>query len=500
MSDSDLTGVCTWDVEGFRAAVTRLDAILDRLPGVRHRFDDVVRAVWSGEAWSGPSATAAAGVLSRLSAVTATRSADLDDSLRQLRRAVTEAAEAQEAAFEAESLATSVHSGAWAPELPELDDATELGQAARFEAACERVRRHAADAAAAAQRADEDLPDLDATGELASASWCAWLDGVPGRAQVDVPLMPTGRSPEDTAAWWSVMSSAQQLAAIARDPSAVGALSGIPAWARDRANRMVLARAMSIGDDAHAGTGRAVAQEISERETAGEQVQLLELDVEEGLVALALGDLDTADSIGLLVPGTGTDVASDLDAVADDAAAVGDAARAAAPGLAVATVAWLGYRTPPDLGRAGNPFAGYARDGGRALNATLNGLASGRAVTPGGRPHVTVVGHSYGTVVIDRAADAPGRVAADDVVLLGSPGMENEAAELEVETVYEASAFGDPVSSLFGGWHGQRTDSFGYGAEELPTDWDMGHSDYYDSEYPTVNAIGEVLAGVREPA
>ncbi len=296
------------------------------------------------------------------------------------------------------------------------------------------------------------------------------------------------------------MSSAQQLAAIARDPSAVGALSGIPAWARDRANRMVLARAMSIGDDAHAGTGRAVAQEISERETAGEQVQLLELDVEEGLVALALGDLDTADSIGLLVPGTGTDVASDLDAVADDAAAVGDAARAAAPGLAVATVAWLGYRTPPDLGRAGNPFAGYARDGGRALNATLNGLASGRAVTPGGRPHVTVVGHSYGTVVIDRAADAPGRVAADDVVLLGSPGMENEAAELEVETVYEASAFGDPVSSLFGGWHGQRTDSFGYGAEELPTDWDMGHSDYYDCEYPTVNAIGEVLAGVREPA
>src|SRR5918997_6359518 len=97
MSDSDVAGMCSWDVEGFRAAVSRLDAVLDRLAGVRQRFDDVVREVWAGQVWSGPGATAAAGTLSRSSAVTAMGCAGLDGSLAQLRRAVHEAGEARAA-------------------------------------------------------------------------------------------------------------------------------------------------------------------------------------------------------------------------------------------------------------------------------------------------------------------------------------------------------------------------------------------------------------------
>lgn len=491
-SDSDVTGIATWDVEGFRAAVNGLDAVLDRLPGLRRRFDDVVRTVWSREVWTGPGAAAAAGALSRSSAVTATGSAGLDDSLAQLRRAVDEAGEARAAADEAQVLAVAVNSGAFAPVSPEPYGSTELAQAAQLEAACERARRHAAASAVAAERAVEDVPGPGTVAELAPGSWCGWLDGLPGSQLVDPPRMPAGQVPEDAAAWWSVMSPAQQLAAIARDPSAVGATPGVPAWARDRANRLVLARAMAIGDDASRGTATAVAQEISDRETSGEQVQLLELDVEEGLVALGLGDLDTADAIGVLVPGMGNDVTSDLDGVADDAATVADAAQAAAPELAVATVAWMSYRAPSGFVQAARLPAGHARAGGRALDATLDGLAAAR-VTDTAR--VTVLAHSYGSVVTDRAVDEPGRLAANAVLVLGSPGMSKDAGELEVDEVYEASSPSDLVSRFQ--YFGNATWEDDFGAEQLPTDPDTGHSEYYDTDRPTVAAMGEVVAGER---
>jgi hypothetical protein len=196
------------------------------------------------------------------------------------------------------------------------------------------------------------------------------------------------------------------------------------------------------------------------------------------------------------VPGTGNDPVEDLDGLVDDAAAVADAATAAAPAATVATIAWMGYRPPSNLAKASSPH--YSWPGGRALDAALDGLAAARASTPAGRPHTTVIGHSYGTLVIDRAADAPGSLAAEDVVLLGSPGMDNRAPELEVERVYEASAPADPIA--WAEFHGEQTWEDSFGAVELPTDPVMMHWEYYDEWFPTRAAIGEVVAGVREPA
>ena len=45
--------------------------------------------------------------------------------------------------------------------------------------------------------------------------------------------------------------------------------------------------------------------------------------------------------------------------------------------------------------------------------------------------------------------------------------------------------------------HGWATDSRGFGAEELPTDWRNWHVGYYDEDGPTVAAIGEVGARQR---
>src|SRR5205823_2371198 len=105
-----------------------------------------------------------------------------------------------------------------------------------------------------------------------------------------------------------------------------------------------------------------------------------------------------------------------------------------------------GYRTP---GVVGAVSLAAARRGGPALDRALDGLAAARAV-PGApvRPRVTVVAHSYGTVVTGQAARAPGRLAADAVVLLGSPGTSaGRADRLEAEEVYGAWSPADPIAT-----------------------------------------------------
>jgi hypothetical protein len=210
-------------------------------------------------------------------------------------------------------------------------------------------------------------------------------------------------------------------------------------------------------------------------------------------VVLALGDLDTADAVALLVPGVGNSPGDDLGSLTGDAEDVAAAARAAASGLEVATIVWLGYRPPS------NPLVaaarGAARRAGPALARELDGLSAARATAGETEPHTTVLAHSYGTVVVDEAADAPGRLAADTVVLLGSPGMEGDARALEVPEVFDAAAPSDPVGALH--YFGNTTDGDAFGATELPVEFWMGHSEYYDPGRPTLAAMGEVVAGVR---
>ena len=109
-----------------------------------------------------------------------------------------------------------------------------------------------------------------------------------------------------------------------------------------------------------------------------------------------------------------------------------------------------------------------------------------------------MLAHSYGTVVVDEAADLDGELAADAVVLSGSPGMEEDARSLEAPEVYDATAVDDWIANL--SWFGSSPREDGYGSTGLPTDPDMGHSDYYSPGSPTLPAIGEVVAGARRAA
>jgi hypothetical protein len=509
-----LAEVAGWDLPLLRGAVWTLDSVAAGLPAWRSRMEAVGRSLADAHCWYGPAGQSAGAALVEVSTVAAAVTAALDESLEHAQRLLAEAEAAQESAERALAAAASVpvvlDDAGRLVSLPVVPvgagaglDADQTAAALQAQELAEEALQSSSRALLAAEEAASALTRVGVGAGLVPATFADLVGPVLAGASTAAVLPPPGGS-DERAAWWAGLSAADRLTAIREVPGRIGRLDGLPAWARDRANRVLLDRTLADPSLSGHAVAVSVGAEIARREAAGEVVQLHRFQPDEGLVALAIGDLDTADHVAVLVPGTGTDPVGELDDLADDGGAVADATTAAAPAAAVATIAWLGYRAPSNLAKAASPH--YSWTGGPALDATLDGLASARAAASGGRPRTTVIGHSYGTLVLDRAADAPGRLAADAVVLLGSPGMDNKAAELEVDGVYEASAPFDVVSSLgdpvnpYLNVHGWQTDGPGFGAEELPTDWRNWHLGYYDEDGPTVTAIGEVVAGVRGPA
>ena len=510
-----LAGIAAWDVPQLRGAAGTLARVGDRLVPWRFRLDAVGRQLAAAECWSGPAGTAAAAALLEVSTVSSGVQDALAESTRDLDGLVAAAEEAQELA--AAALATAVAGAVpldadGRPVVPTrpVDEPLAADPQASGEpdpAAVVRAGWLADQAFAAADRAlaaallaGAPLGGLGVgrRNGVAFADLAARLAPVGPVAPPPVPRPHLGQDPAQVAAWWAALTAAQQVAAQRDHPAAVGALDGLPAWARDQANRLLLDRALTeppAGGDRHRMV-TAVAAEIGRQEDAGHSVQLLQFDLDEGLVSLAIGDLDTASAVAVLVPGILTSPDDDLPGLVGDASDVAAAARAAAPGLAVATVAWLGYRTPASVFSA--PSSQLAQRGGPALDRALDGWAAARG-TPGASPpaRTTVLSHSYGSLVASRAAQAPGQLAADALVLLGSPGTEAlTAADLEAAEVHGAWSAADPVS--WSGWYGRGPVSPWFGDTPLPTEATQGHTQYYDPDRPTLAAIGEVVAGTRD--
>ena len=473
-----LSTVATWDVARARGAVTALAGTIEGLLTWRARLEGVQRAVESGESWSGPAARSAVAALAEVSAVAWAVGAALDESLSAYRRLIVEAASAQDLAEQAIAATIAGPAGI----RPPVEDA---------------ALRHAALAAVAAKDAGDALAGLGVRDAFAPADFPELLVHVPLMGPIQAPSVPSTRVPAEMAEWWAGLSEAQRGAVISLSPAVIGALDGVPAWARDRANRLLLGRALRDPrtPPAAAITAGEVARRIAREEAAGQDVQLHLLDLAGNRVVLALGDLDTADKVAVLVPGVGNTPEHDLGGLLGNVTDVAAAVRHASPSATLATVVWLGYRTPETIVTGSMRFAAEA--GGPALARSLAGLAAARTATATGSSRTTVVAHSYGTVVVDEAADEPGLLAADAVVLLGSPGMEGYACSLEAPEVFDAASPSDPVTWF--PWDGDRWTGGSYGAIGLPLSPGMGHSDYLEPEFPTLAAVGEVVAGVRTP-
>lgn len=217
-----------------------------------------------------------------------------------------------------------------------------------------------------------------------------------------------------------------------------------------------------------------------------------------GIGVEAIGDLATADRIAVLVPGVDTKL-RDFDrghggvvrrAPGVQARAIYARLRAADPGARVAVVAWLGYQPPKgmtlDVARDLR-----ARAGAPALVDFVRGLPS--------RAAVTLIGHSYGALVVGLAAPELPRVA--DVVALGAPGMgADTAAELGGARVWAALAADDwihrvPQIRLLHLGHGRRPSTPGFGATPLPTTGVAGHDGYLCPGSATLDSVATIVLG-----
>ncbi len=111
-----------------------------------------------------------------------------------------------------------------------------------------------------------------------------------------------------------------------------------------------------------------------------------------------------------------------------------------------ASIVWLGYDAPQHVDVMGT---GDAERGAPSYNRFMDGL---QAANRHGDPHLTAIGHSYGSLTVGTAAKQSGGIpGVDDIILLGSPGVGvDKAQDLGVgkEHVFVGSAENDPVTHL----------------------------------------------------
>jgi len=313
-------------------------------------------------------------------------------------------------------------------------------------------------------------------GEIAS-----FVRDNPAAIQTLVANPPQAR---DVALWWSSMGHDSRTALRGAAPQLVGNLDGVPYLTRDLANRFVLTSTMRELESTIQGElGRTAVEKAklqlsmltSISNAVGEASEgtnrtLLSLDVAgQGRAAIIVGDLTTADYITYMVPGMFFTIEGQMVYWTDAAARLRDEqlgwlAHFGDTTSTVATVAWIGYHTPnlTNVGSLEN-----AEEGRDSLAHAIEGL---QALRGADQPHVSIIGHSYGSTAALMALTEYD-FEIDALAVVGSPGSAAQSVdELNVKNgnVYVGKAQWDPVpnSAAFGSEPGAAK----YGARLFGTD------------------------------
>jgi hypothetical protein len=273
--------------------------------------------------------------------------------------------------------------------------------------------------------------------------------------------VPVAGTPAGTVRlWWSLLTSDEQQRLVDTSPASVGNLDGLPARVRSRANERVLdallaaLRGKESLDDTERRTLQnclAVRREIDRARHATRPqgrgdvvVQLLVFDPRafagDGRAAIAVGDVDNADNVAFLVPGLDANLHESLPTLIGNAGLLHRAAEREAKGMTTAVVAWVGYDAPGLRNVLGDDAA---EAGAELLVADVMAVQAARDVVP----HLTVIGHSYGSTTAGTAL-RDHVTGVDDAVLLGSPGADVErASDLHVPAghVFVGSSSRDPI-------------------------------------------------------
>ncbi|MFJ4912047.1 alpha/beta hydrolase [Streptomyces sp. NPDC088726] len=346
-------------------------------------------------------------------------------------------------------------------------------QAARAQGYADRI----GDAWHAAQAADKEYTAAielftEAANRCAKGDWSAGLLELATADALNTELlselgMPDGKaSPDAVQAWWAGLSPSLQAELIQDYPQEIGNRDGVPMADRDRANRTYLPMLLSSleSDYASATGGEAAALKDKIDGVKGIQQQLdrgreprpylLGLGSQgNGRAIVSFGNPDTSKNVSAYVPGLNTKLSGHFaSADVDRAWNVARVANRKYPGATTASIVWLGYDAPQldgvDWSATDVMRDDDAKAGAPAYNGFLNGI---RATHESGSPHVTAIGHSYGSLTVGEATQQPGGILADDVILVGSPGVGvDRAADLGVgaDHVYVGAAENDQVSNL----------------------------------------------------
>ncbi|MFE9053107.1 alpha/beta hydrolase [Streptomyces rubiginosohelvolus] len=306
-------------------------------------------------------------------------------------------------------------------------------------------------------KAHEGLGVPVATWTDAAADAAAVRDAARGYLR---DAIPHDASPAERKAWWAGLTDEQREEYLAVYPDRIGNLDGIPALVRDAANRdnlQLLMGKLEGRDDDDSATKLAALREIDRQLRAGPKageppMYLLGIgDQGNGRAIVSYGNPDTARNVAAYVPGLNTSL--------DKEFAEGDLKRARDLSIAsnrhgapAAAITWLGYDAPqsPDGLRSLAVAAdGRAEEGGRAFHEFMGGI---KAANDHEDPHMTAIGHSYGSRTVGGAAQHPGGIpGVDEIVFVGSPGVGVDSADdlgVGRDHVFVGAAANDVVTKL----------------------------------------------------
>ncbi len=241
---------------------------------------------------------------------------------------------------------------------------------------------------------------------------------------------------------------------------------------------------------------------VKDNRLSPEEVYLLDFDIDfangDGKAVVAFGDPGTAEHVGVVVPGINNAVGT-IDGALGQAAILRATVNRVDPNLMsrTATIAWLGYDNPNGVGDAVN--RAEAQQGAPWLKSFVNGLRSGHTTSPKA-PHVTVFGHSYGSVVAGMAAFDG--MEADDVVVYGSPGIGRSfvTADDFKQRIWAAKTKWDMIAlAKFIPLMGSNPTSARFGARKVPVGSDQkGHSGYVERRSRAADNFARIMLGKYE--
>ncbi|WP_406284660.1 alpha/beta hydrolase [Embleya sp. NBC_00896] len=378
----------------------------------------------------------------------------------------------------------------------------------------------------------ETLARLYPTGTADWADTAADGACVTALTGLDQATIPRG-DPAAAAKWWAGLTTSERAMYLAAYPAVLGALDGLPTEVRDRANRVALAEAKAAllaelattraKRDAADRTGDAKLRfrvtELKDRLAAiealeatlrsGDDMYLMGFSAKgDGRAIVAIGNPDTAAHTAVYVPGTGAELAGIGSHVSRMRSLWLAAQQVKDPGE-VSAIAWVGYDAPDTLVHA--MVTSYADNAAPDFVRFLRGVGVAQGIDSNN--HVTVIGHSYGSVVLGQAAHQSGGLAAKDIIVVGSPGMHvKRAADLHADPkhVWVGAAQGDVVTDIGSGAHAPivnhggikrrvTPDDADFGANRFTSDGAKGHSEYWSTSHSaSLDNQAAIVAGNYE--